>query len=128
MGSYGIGVSRVMAAVIEASHDENGIIWPQSISPFDVGLINLKSGDDVCDNACAELYASLQAHGFDTLYDDRDVRAGNKFADMDLIGLPWQVVVGPRGVADGKVEVKNRKSGEKFEINSAELISFLKAH
>lgn len=125
MGSYGIGVSRVMAAVIEASHDENGIIWPESITPFDVALINLKSGDAICDATCDEIYAMLQSKGKDTLYDDRDVRAGNKFADMDLIGLPWQIIVGPRGAADGKVEIKNRKTGEKVELSKDKIFDVI---
>lgn len=113
MGSYGIGVSRVMAAIIEASHDDNGIIWPDAVAPFKVGLINLKKGDAKCDEACERLY---KAFGDEVLYDDRDERAGVKFADMDLIGIPWQVVVGPKGIANGIVEVKNRKSGERVEM------------
>lgn len=113
MGSYGVGVSRVLGAIIEASHDDNGIIWPQSVAPFDVGLINLKSGDSATDAACDALYEQLGNAGLDVLYDDRDQRAGGKFATMDLIGLPWQLVVGPRGLASGEVELKNRASGEK---------------
>jgi len=118
MGSYGIGVSRLVGAVIEASHDDNGIIWPASVSPYDVGLINLKVGDDACDAACDELYGALGQAGLDVLYDDRDRKAGAKFADMDLIGLPWQVIVGPRGIKDGVVEMKNRKTGERQELSS----------
>src|SRR4051812_2110746 len=101
MGSYGIGVSRLVAAIIEASHDDNGIIWPDTVAPFAVGLINLKPGDSACDAACEDLYAKLGKAGRDVLYDDRDERPGVKFANMDLIGIPWQVVIGPKGVAKG---------------------------
>lgn len=117
MGSYGIGVSRLVGGIIEASHDENGIVWPMSVAPFHVGLINLKAGDAECDKACNDLYGKLQAAGFDVLYDDRDERAGAKFATMDLIGLPWQLTVGPRGLKSGVVEIKNRKTGEKAELS-----------
>jgi len=116
MGSYGIGVSRLVGAIIEASHDDAGIVWPQSVAPFKVGLINLKVGDGACDKASGDLYAKLQAAGIEALYDDRDQRTGAKFADMDLIGLPWQFILGPRGVKDGIVEVKNRKTGERQEL------------
>ncbi|WP_113156262.1 proline--tRNA ligase [Nitratireductor sp. OM-1] len=116
MGSYGIGPSRLLAAIIEASHDENGIIWPESVAPFDVGLINMKAGDEACDRVCEELYEKLQAAGKDVLYDDTDQRAGGKFATADLIGLPWQVIVGPRGVASGEVEIKNRATGERESL------------
>ena len=115
MGSYGIGPTRLIAAIIEASHDENGIIWPESVAPFDVGLINMKAGDADCDRICGELYAALSAAGKDVLYDDTDQRAGGKFATADLIGLPWQVIVGPRGVAAGEVEIKNRTTGERAD-------------
>ncbi|MBL6958036.1 MAG: proline--tRNA ligase [Rhodospirillales bacterium] len=117
MGSYGIGVSRLVAGIIEASHDENGIIWPESVAPFKVGLINLKSGDEACDKACDGLYGDLLKAGVEVLYDDRSGRAGVKFADMDLIGLPWQLVVGPRGLKDGIVELKNRATGERQELS-----------
>ncbi|MFT4098244.1 MAG: proline--tRNA ligase [Rhodoblastus sp.] len=113
MGSYGIGPSRLVAAIIEASHDDNGIVWPESVAPFHVGLANLKVGDAATDAACADLYAKMQKAGVDVLYDDRDERPGAKFATLDLIGLPWQVIVGPKGLAEGKVEVKNRRTGEK---------------
>jgi prolyl-tRNA synthetase len=116
MGSYGIGVSRMPAAIIEASHDDKGIIWPEEVAPFKVGLINLKVDDSASTKMCDDLYTKLQKAGVDVLYDDRDERAGAKFAEMDLIGLPWQLVVGPRGAAKGQVEVKNRKSGEKVEL------------
>ncbi len=117
MGSYGIGVSRLAGAIIEASHDDNGIIWPESIAPFKVGLINLKAGDAECDAACDKAYADLQGKGVEVLYDDRNTRAGGKFADMDLIGLPWQLVIGPRGLKSGTVELKNRATGEREEIS-----------
>ncbi len=107
MGSYGIGPSRLAAALIEANHDEAGIIWPEAAAPFAVGLINLKVGDAACDGACARIYAALERGGVDVLYDDRDERPGAKFATMDLIGLPNQVIVGPKGLAEGKVEIKN---------------------
>jgi prolyl-tRNA synthetase len=115
-GSYGIGVSRLVGAIIEASHDDAGIVWPDSIAPFDVGLINLKSGDATVDAAAADIYAKLTAGGVDVLYDDRNERPGGKFADMDLIGLPWQVIVGPRGLANGIVELKRRATGERTEL------------
>jgi len=117
MGSYGIGVSRLVGGIIEACHDENGIIWPEEVAPFQVGLINLKSGDEACDAACEDLYAKLNAAGVEVLYDDTSDRAGAKFANMDLVGLPWQFSIGPRGVKNGVVEVKNRKSGEKEELS-----------
>lgn len=117
MGSYGIGVSRLMGAIIEASHDDAGIVWPESVAPFDLGLINLKSGDSATDGACSKIYAALTAAGRDVLYDDTDERAGTKFASMDLIGLPWQVIVGPKGVANGEVEVKNRRTGERETLS-----------
>jgi prolyl-tRNA synthetase len=112
-GSYGIGVSRLAGAIIEASHDEAGIIWPESVAPFAVGVINLKPGDAATDAACETLYERLTRAGIDVLYDDVDNRAGAKFATMDLIGLPWQVIVGPKGVAGGEVEVKRRAGGER---------------
>jgi len=123
MGSYGIGVSRLVGAIIEASHDDAGIIWPESVAPFQVGLINLKAGDAAVDAACAKLYGGLQSTGVEVLYDDRDLRPGGKFADMDLIGLPWQVIIGPRGLAAGKAEVKNRATGAREEIPLEDVIS-----
>ncbi|WP_315923636.1 proline--tRNA ligase [Mesorhizobium sp. SP-1A] len=117
MGSYGIGPTRLIAAIIEASHDEAGIIWPESVAPFDVGLINMKVGDADCDRICDQVYAALTAAGKDVLYDDTDQRAGGKFATADLIGLPWQVIVGPRGATAGEVELKNRKSGERETLS-----------
>lgn len=117
MGTYGIGVSRLVGAIIEASHDENGIIWPESVAPFKVGLVNIRVGDEACDKAAKEIYDALQAKGVSVLYDDTADSAGKKFAGMDLIGLPWQVAVGPRGIAAGVVELKNRKTGEKQEVS-----------
>ena len=116
-GSYGIGVSRLAGAIIEASHDEAGIIWPQSVAPFTVGLLNLKAGDAASDAACEELYRGLTAAGIEVLYDDTEERAGAKFKTMDLIGLPWQVIVGPKGLEQGEIEVKNRATGERETIN-----------
>ena len=117
MGSYGIGVSRLVGALIEASHDDNGIIWPASVAPFGCGIVNLRVGDAACDAMAGELYAKAKAAGFDPLYDDRTESAGAKFATMDLIGLPWQLVVGPRGAKAGTVEVKERKGGAKAEMS-----------
>ncbi len=117
MGSYGIGVSRLVGAIIEASHDENGIIWPDSVAPFDVGLVNLRVGDAQCDAASGEIYDKLRAAEKQVLYDDRSESAGAKFATMDLIGLPWQLVVGPRSLKAGKVELKRRRSGEREELS-----------
>ena len=116
MGSYGIGISRLVAAIIEACHDEAGIIWPESVAPFRVGLINLRVDDGDCTAAADKLYAALTAAGVWVLYDDRDERAGAKFSTMDLIGLPWQVAVGPRGLKAGVVEVKNRATGAREEL------------
>jgi len=119
MGSYGIGPSRLVAAIIEASHDEAGIIWPEPVAPFKVAILNLKQGAADTDAACEQLYRGLSAKGIDTLYDDRDERAGGKFATADLIGVPWQVQIGPRGLAEGKVELKNRASGSRELMSAA---------
>ena len=116
MGSHGIGVSRLIGALIEANHDENGIIWPEGVTPFHCGIVNLKQGDEEADAACDSLYKSLIALGLDPLYDDRNERAGGKFATMDLIGLPWRITVGPRGLKNGVVEVTNRRTGESEEM------------
>ena len=127
MGSYGIGVSRVVAAAIEANHDENGIIWPAQISPFDVILINIRVGDEACDKACEELYSKLQNQGVEVLYDDTKNSLGQKFSVADLIGVPTQIIVGPKSLALGKVEIKNRKNGEKSEVLFDEVaVRFLK--
>ena len=117
MGSYGIGVSRLLGAIIEASHDDSGIIWPEAVAPFTVGLVNIRAGDAACDAAAEKLYHALQKAGIELLYDDTSESAGKKFAGMDLIGLPYQLVVGPKGVAAGVVEIKTRKTGEKKEVS-----------
>ena len=116
MGSYGIGVSRLPAAIIEASHDEAGIVWPVPVAPFEVGLINLKAGDKDTDAACDGLHGKLENAGLSVLHDDTQERAGGKFATMDLIGLPYQLIVGPKGLKSGEVEVKDRKSGERASM------------
>ncbi|KIN64368.1 Prolyl-tRNA synthetase [Sulfitobacter noctilucicola] len=116
MGSHGIGVSRLLGAIIEASHDDNGIIWPEGVTPFHAGIVNLKQGDEEADAACEALYSSLKLIGLDPLYDDRNERAGGKFAGMDLIGLPWRITVGPRGLKNGVVELTSRKTGESEEM------------
>lgn len=117
MGSYGIGVSRLVGAIIEAWHDEDGIIWPESVAPFRVGLINLKPGDAPCDAAADALYERLRGARVETLYDETTESPGAKFATMDLIGLPWQITVGPRGVRSGMVELKRRAGGERVELS-----------
>ena len=116
MGSHGIGVSRLAGAIIEASHDDNGIIWPEGVTPYHAGIVNLKQGDAEADAACDALYASLTALGLEPLYDDRNERAGGKFATMDLIGLPWRITVGPRGLKNGVVELTSRRTGESQEM------------
>ncbi|MEY8831388.1 proline--tRNA ligase [Sedimentitalea sp. XS_ASV28] len=116
MGSHGIGVSRLLGAIIEASHDDKGIIWPEGVTPFHCGIVNLKQGDEEADGACEALYASLTALGLEPLYDDRNERAGGKFATMDLIGLPWRITVGPRGLKNGVVELTSRRTGESEEL------------
>ena len=123
MGSHGIGVSRLLGAIIEAGHDDKGIIWPEGVTPFHVGLVNLKQGDSATDAACADLYKALVARGLDPLYDDRDERAGAKFATMDLIGLPWRITVGPRGLAAGKVELTSRRTGASEEMTAEEAVA-----
>ena len=123
MGSHGIGVSRLMGAIIEASHDENGIIWPEGVTPYHAGIVNLKQGDTEADAACEALYASLTALGLEPLYDDRNERAGGKFATMDLIGLPWRITVGPRGLKNGVVELTSRKTGNSEEMPPEQAIA-----
>jgi prolyl-tRNA synthetase len=123
MGSYGIGVSRLVGAIIEASHDENGIIWPESVAPFKVGIINLRVGDKDCDIVCEEIHSKMHDHYVEALYDDRNESIGIKFANMDLIGLPWQIIIGPRGVKNNKVELKNRASGMKEELSIADALN-----
>ncbi len=117
MGSHGIGVSRLLGAIIEASHDDKGIIWPEGVTPYHCGIVNLKQGDEEADAACEALYKSISALGLEPLYDDRKERAGGKFATMDLIGLPWRITVGPRGLKNGVVELTSRKTGESEEMS-----------
>ncbi len=116
MGSYGVGISRLLGAIVEASHDDDGIIWPEAVAPYQVGLISLRPKDETVSAACDDAYAKLTALGVDTLYDDRDERPGAKFATMDLIGLPWQMTIGPKGIEKGVVELKRRATGEKQEL------------
>lgn len=125
MGCYGIGVSRLVGAIIEASHDDAGIIWPETVAPFHVGLINLRAGDAACDALCDTIEAQLLSAGIRVLYDDTDQRGGAKFATMDLIGLPWQITVGPRGAAEGKVETKYRRTGEKSELATQDAVTMI---
>ncbi|WP_299962067.1 proline--tRNA ligase [uncultured Roseobacter sp.] len=122
MGSHGIGVSRLVGAIIEASHDDKGIIWPEGVTPFHCGIVNLKQGDAEADAACDSLYRSLTALGLEPLYDDRSERAGAKFATMDLIGLPWRITVGPRGLKNGVVELTSRRTGESEELPPEEAV------
>jgi prolyl-tRNA synthetase len=124
-GSYGIGPSRLVAAIIEASHDEAGIIWPEPVAPFKAALLNLKQGAAETDAACEQIYKGLTAKGVEVLYDDRDERAGAKFATADLIGVPWQVLVGPKGLAEGKVELKKRADGSREQMSPAAAVDLL---
>ncbi|MGI8706250.1 MAG: proline--tRNA ligase [Sphingomicrobium sp.] len=117
MGSYGVGVSRLVGAIIEASHDDAGIVWPESVAPWDVGLVTMRSDDQPTSSAAENLYGDLRRAGLDVLYDDRDERGGVKLSTMDLIGLPWQLIVGPRGTANGMVELKRRSTGEREELS-----------
>jgi prolyl-tRNA synthetase len=122
MGSHGIGISRLVGAIIEANHDDRGIIWPEGVTPFHSGLINLKQGNSDTDSACEQIYKELTELGLDILYDDRDERAGGKFATMDLLGLPWRITVGPRGLKNNTVELTSRRTGKSEDI-SLELVS-----
>ncbi len=117
MGSHGIGVSRLVGAIVEASHDERGIIWPEGVTPYHAGIVNLRQGDAGTDKTCEDIYGALSAAGLEPLYDDREERAGAKFATMDLIGLPWRITVGPRGLKNGVVELTSRKTGESEELS-----------
>jgi prolyl-tRNA synthetase len=117
MGSYGIGVSRLVGAIIEASHDDNGIVWPDAVAPWKVGLVTMRGDDEATVAAGDDIYARLQAAGVEVLYDDRDERGGVKLGSMDLMGLPWQLILGPRGLASGVVELKNRRTGDKQELS-----------
>jgi prolyl-tRNA synthetase len=125
MGSHGIGVSRLVGAIIEANHDAKGIIWPEAVTPFHCGIINLKQGDEEADRACESIYLKLNNAGLDPLYDDREERAGGKFATMDLIGLPWRVTVGPRGLKNGVVELTNRRTGDSENVSIDEAVKKL---
>lgn len=125
MGSYGIGLTRLVPAIIEASHDDDGIIWPVSVAPFELALINLKAGDEECASSCDGLYKQLENAGIEVLYDDRDMGAGGKFATADLIGLPYQMIVGPRGLKNNEVEIKNRKTGERTNVSLEQAVDFL---
>ena len=127
MGSYGVGVSRLMGAIIEASHDDKGIIWPESVAPYQVGLVNMRADDGNVTSASDEIYGQLRQAGIDTLYDDRDERGGAKFATMDLIGLPWQLIVGPRGLEKGVVELKRRATDEREELSIESALARLTA-
>ena len=117
MGSYGVGVSRLVGAIIEASHDDNGIIWPEAVAPWKVGLVTMRGDDEASIAAADDIYAKLARAGVEVLYDDRDERGGVKLGSMDLIGLPWQLIIGPRGLAQGLVELKNRRSGQREELS-----------
>jgi prolyl-tRNA synthetase len=127
MGSYGIGVSRLVAAIIEASHDEAGIIWPEAVAPGKVGLVTMRQDDEATVAAADDLYGKLATAGVEVLYDDRDERGGVKLGTMDLIGLPWQVIIGPRGIATGVVELKNRATGGKEELSLESALARLSA-
>jgi prolyl-tRNA synthetase len=126
MGSYGIGPSRLVAAIIEASHDDAGIIWPEPVAPFKVAILNLKQGATETDAACEQLYRNLTAKGVEVLYHDLDERPGAKFATADLIGIPYQVLVGPRGLAEGKVEVKKRADGSRENVSPNAALDLLR--
>ena len=121
-GSYGVGVSRLVGAIIEACHDDAGIKWPEAVAPFHAAILNLKQGDAATDAACEQLYRELLAKGVDVLYDDTDQRAGAKFAAADLIGIPWQILVGPKGLAEGKLEIKRRSDGSRENLSPAEVV------
>ena len=125
MGSYGIGVSRLVGAIIEASHDDKGIVWPEAVAPWKVGLVTMRGDDPASIAAADDLYSQLTAAGVETLYDDRDERGGVKLGGMDLIGLPWQIIIGPRGLAQGVVELKNRRTGEKVELSAQDALARL---
>jgi prolyl-tRNA synthetase len=124
-GSYGVGVSRLVGAVIEAFHDDAGIKWPEAVAPFRVAILNLKQGGSDTDAACGELYRALSGKGIDVLYDDTDQRPGAKFATADLIGVPWQVLIGPKGLAEGKVELKRRADGSRELLSPTDALARL---
>jgi len=123
MGSYGVGVSRLVGAIIEACHDDAGIVWPVPVAPFEVGLVNLKVGDSETDRVCENVYQELGNAGIEVLYDDTDERPGVKFATMDLIGLPYQIIIGPKGLKSGEVELKHRRTGERESLTPEAAVS-----
>lgn len=125
MGSYGIGISRLVGAIIEANHDDAGIIWPEGVAPFKVGLISIRTDDEATTKTCRHLYETLQNQGISVLYDDREERPGAKFATMDLMGAPWQLRVGPKGLEKGLIELKNRRTGETQELSIDSALSYL---
>jgi prolyl-tRNA synthetase len=127
MGSYGVGVSRLVGAIIEASHDDNGIVWPDAVAPWKAGIVTMRQDDQATIAAAEDIYGKLQLAGIETLYDDRDERGGAKLAGMDLMGLPWQLIIGPRGLATGVVELKNRRSGEREELSIESALARLSA-
>jgi prolyl-tRNA synthetase len=127
MGSYGVGVSRLVGAIIEASHDEAGIVWPDAVAPWRVGIVTMRADDENSIAAAESVYEQLRERGIDTLYDDRDERGGVKLGSMDLIGLPWQVIVGPRGIANGTIELKRRSTGEREELSIESALARLTA-
>jgi prolyl-tRNA synthetase len=127
MGSYGVGVSRLVGAIIEASHDEAGIVWPDAVAPWRVGIVTMRADDEATVAGADSLYAQLTGAGVEVLYDDRDERGGVKLGSMDLIGLPWQVIVGPRGIASGMVELKRRSTGEREELSLESALARLTA-
>ena len=127
MGSYGVGVSRLVGAIIEASHDDNGIVWPEAVAPWKVGIVTMRGDDSASIAAAEDIYAKLGAANVEALYDDRDERGGVKLGSMDLIGLPWQVIIGPRGLEKGVVELKNRKTGEREELSIESALARLTA-
>ena len=128
MGSYGVGLSRLVGAIIEANHDQNGIIWPKEITPWDYNIINLKSGDVHCDNICLKLYNIMKNKGLNILYDDTNERAGSKLAKADLIGLPYQIIIGPKGIKEQLYDIKCRKSGEISRLSYNELLNFVQTN
>jgi prolyl-tRNA synthetase len=120
-----VGVSRLVGAIIEAFHDDAGIKWPEAVAPFRIAILNLKQGGSDTDAACEKLYRELAAKGIDVLYDDTDQRPGAKFATADLIGVPWQVLIGPKGLAEGKVELKRRADGSRELLSPADALARL---
>jgi prolyl-tRNA synthetase len=127
MGSYGVGVSRLVGAIIEASHDDAGIIWPEAVAPWSVGIVTMRGDDEASRVAAEDIYAKLTTAGVEALYDDRDERGGAKLAGVDLMGLPKQIIIGPRGLANGVVELKNRRTGEKQELSIESALARLTA-